>query len=109
MEVASSEECDQMVMLDTGAGVSVCPKNCFEFCPITPMDEDHTLKTASGSSIKSFGQRNVKFYFANVGKITVKFIVASVTRPLLSMKDLVGNNCSVLLSGQNSFINVQGR
>ena len=96
-------------MLDTGAGVSVAPKFCFKNFPMKVTGASYELRTASGAPITVFGEKDVTFYFRTLGSIMIRFIIAEVTRPLLSMKDLLDQGCTVLLNGHESVLNLEGR
>ena len=93
----------------TGAYVSICPKSFATECPVGALEmEDCTLTTVTGQDIKIFGQKDVPFKLGN-RTISLKFVVANITRPLIAANDLLKKGVSLHFGPGGSFIAFGGQ
>ena len=75
------EELCELIMIDCGASVHVCPPNHGQENGIRKSSKTRPLLTASGTEMKQHGVRQVS-YDTEIGKITTDFRVLDVRRPI---------------------------
>ena len=49
-----------MILVDTGAELSVAPRSFADFIQLSPLEDDLELRTADGRAIETFGTRTVQ-------------------------------------------------
>ena len=89
-------------LIDSGSSATVCGPQHFPDYPIVP-SESLALNRASGNPLKHYGQKEVRFV-AEVGQnVSIKFDVANVVRPIVSVGKLQQDGKEVVF-GKNSYI-----
>lgn len=83
-------------LVDTGARVSVYPASGHD---TRSRPSDMLLQAANGSTIHSYGERNLRLSF-NRQHYQWRFIIADVTQPLLGADFLCANSLMVDVKGQ---------
>ena len=71
------EELCELIMIDTGASVHVCPPDHGQENGLRKSSETRPLLTAAGAKVKQHGMRQVS-YDTEVGKITTDYRVLDV-------------------------------
>ena len=90
------------ILIDSGSSATVCGPQHFPDYPIVP-SECLTLYEPSGKSLRHYGQKEVKFVAEDGQKVTIKFDVANVVRPIVSVGKLQQGGKEVVL-GKKSYI-----
>ena len=85
-----------MILVDTGAELSVAPRDFAGFLPLSPLEDDQKLRTADGRAIEAYGIRTVQLLSQGF-KITISFVIGEVERPLLGLGSLLKENLSLHL------------
>ncbi|CAK0903384.1 unnamed protein product [Prorocentrum cordatum] len=75
------------IMVDTGANKSACGPSDFPDYP-TMQDKRLEIKVANVTSLKHFGDKQVNLKTQNDDDISVRFHVAGVTQPILSVNSI---------------------
>ena len=76
------------IWLDSACFDHVCPP-WFGDTPIEPCDADHIIRSANGHQLKLYGTRTLELMLNNQKRVSVKFFVLDILRPLLSIPRLV--------------------
>ena len=85
-----------MILVDTGAELSVAPRSFADFIQLSPLEDDLELRTADGRAIETFGTRTVQLLSQGF-KITMSFVIGEVEQPLLGLGSLLKENLSLHL------------
>ena len=88
------EELCELIMIDSGASVRVCPPDYGQENGHRKSSETRPLLTASGAEMKQHGLRQVS-YDTEVGKITTDYRVLDVRRPIWSLGSMMDSGCDV--------------
>ena len=88
------EELCELIMIDGGASVHVCPPDHGQENGLRKSSETRPLLTASGAEMKQHGMRQVS-YDTEVGKITTDYRVLDVRRPIWSLGSMMVSGCDV--------------
>ena len=88
------EELCEVIMIDSGASVHVCPPDHGQEKGLRKSSEARPLLTASGAEMKQHGMRQVN-YDTEVGKITTDYRVLDVRRPIWSLASMMDSRCDV--------------
>ena len=72
-------------MIDSGAGVHVCPFEYAKEYPINPVDNHLQLVNADGSPIKCYGGRWVKYEIIPGRTLWIRYLVCDVTNAIWSV------------------------
>ena len=78
------EELCELIMIDSGASVHVCPPQHGQVNGLRKSTETRPLSTASGAEMKQHGKRQVS-HDTEVGKVTTDYRVLDVRRPIWSV------------------------
>ena len=74
------------VAVDSGACAHVTPKSVFSMEAV--LNTGPTFYAANGSPIQNYGTQDVNAVLDNDAKINIKFSVADIARPLLSVYEI---------------------
>ena len=85
-----------MILVDTGAAISVAPRDFADFIQLSPLEDDLELRTADGRAIETYGIRTVQLLSQGF-KITMNFVIGEVEKPLLGLGSLLKENLSLHL------------
>ena len=85
-----------MILVDTGAELSVAPRRFADFIQLSPLEDDLELRTADGRAIETYGIRTVQLLSQGF-KITMNFVIGEVEKPLLGLGSLLKENLSLHL------------
>ncbi len=77
-----------LLIIDSGAFMHVAPKNFAENFPLEPC-APASIVGANGSTIESYGIRQVRVTTMDGAHTKITFRIMSVTRPILSVSRLV--------------------
>ena len=89
------------ILIDSGSSATVCGPQHFPDYPIVP-SESLALNCASGNPLKHYGQKEVSFVAEDGQNVNIKFHIANVVRPIVSVGKLQDGKEVVL--GKNSYI-----
>jgi len=94
------------LMMDSGAGVCVCPLAYAEDCPLLPVSEEEKppLRNVSGGRVTVYGKREVKYLLSPTIILTVLFWVCQVHAPLLSVDALCKKGLTTTFTGTDSWL-----
>ena len=101
-EEESTESFDQekwMILVDTGAELSVAPWAFASQVMLSPAPKDLQLRNADGRAIQIFGLRTLQLLSQGVS-FTMTFVIAAVEAPLLGLESLLRENMCLQLDGQ---------
>ena len=101
-EEESTESFDQekwMILVDTGAELSVAPWAFASQVMLSPAPEDLQLRNADGRAIQIFGLKTLQLFSQGVS-FTMTFVIAAVEAPLLGLESLLRENMCLHLDGQ---------
>ena len=90
----SIEELCELIMIDSGASVHLCPPEHGQENGLRKSNETRPLLTASGAEMTQHGMRQVS-YDTEVGKVTTDYRVFDVRRPILSLRSMMDSGCDV--------------
>ena len=90
--------------LDSGAADHVCPRKMFPSLKAKDTSSNRHFVTANGARVKDEGEKNIQFTAAGGAHRNIKFRMANVVKPLISIGKIVSNGCSVHLSGSDPHI-----
>ena len=90
------------ILIDSGSSATVCGPQHFPDYPIVP-SECLTLYEPSGKPLRHYGQKDVNFFAEDGQKVTIKFDVANVVRPIVGVGKLEKSGKEVVL-GKKSYI-----
>ena len=88
------EELCELIMIDSGASVHVCPPEHVQENGLRKSSETEPLLTASGAEMTQHGMRQVS-YDTEVGKVTADYRVLDVRRPISSLGLMMDSGCDV--------------
>ena len=88
-ESFDQERC--MILVDTGAELSVAPWAFASQAELSPAPPDLQLRNADGKAIQIFGLRTLQLFSQGVS-FTMTFVIASVETPLLGLGSLLQEN-----------------
>ena len=84
------------ILIDTGAELSVAPKDFAASIQLSPCNQDLQLRTANGRAIRIFGVRTVQLLTSGFS-FSMTFVIADVQTPLLGLGSLLDSNLSLQL------------
>ena len=84
------------ILIDTGAELSVAPRDFAAEIQLSPLHQDLELRTANGEAIETFGLRTV-LLLSQGFSFTMSFVIADVQQPLLGLGSLLNANLSLQL------------
>ena len=87
------------ILIDTGAAISVAPKDFASQVELSPLEGTLQLRTITGKAIEAFGRRTVQLVGSELN-LCVSFVIAEVDQALIGMDILIANQLSLL---SNSF------
>ena len=97
-----------LAMLDSGAYTHCCPPSFRPDIELLPPNSDLKLNAANGSLLKIYGRKMVpvllKSTTGEILKVTIRFVVTDVTKPILSVPVLKESGYDVTFSNKGSFI-----
>ena len=88
------EELCELIMIDSGASVHVCPLDHGQEIGLRKLSETRPLLTASGAELKQYGMRKVS-HDTEDGKVTTDYRVLDVIRPIWSLGSMMDSGCDV--------------
>ena len=97
------EELCELIMIDSGASVHVCPPDHGQENGLRKSSETRPLLTASAAEMKQHGMRQVS-HDTEVGKITTDYRVLDVRRPIWSLGSMMDSGCDVHFTKNRSWI-----
>ena len=83
------------ILIDTGAAISVAPKDFASQTELSPLEGTFQLKTITGNAIEAFGKRTVQLVGPEL-PLCVSFVIADVAQPLIGMDILIANQLSLI-------------
>ena len=83
------------ILIDTGAAISVAPKDFASQAELSPLESTLQLRTITGKAIKAFGRRTVQLVGSELN-LCVSFVIAEVDQALIGMDILIANRLSLL-------------
>ena len=90
------------ILIDSGGSATLCDPQHFPDYPMVP-SECLTLCEPTGKPLRHYGQKDVNFFAEDGQKVTIKFDVANVVRPIVSVGKLQKSGKEVVL-GKKSYI-----
>ena len=87
----------QKILIDTGAELSVAPKDFAAEIQLCPFQGDLELRTADGRAIEIFGVRTVQLLTSGFS-FSMSFVIASVSQPLIGLGSLLNSNLCMQLN-----------
>ena len=102
------EELCELIMVDSGASVHVCPPDHGRENGLRRSSETRPLVTASGAEMKQYGMRRVSCD-TEVGKITTDYRVLDVRRPIWSLGSMIDSGCDVHFTKNRCWISNDGK
>ena len=103
-----NDGCDYL-LADSGAHVHVCPKGYATGCDLVENVGDLNLATATGEPIKTYGRRSIRYMMGDRVTVEIPFIVADVTKPIISIMRLVGAVFITRFEKNKSYLEKDGR
>jgi hypothetical protein len=117
-EITINAQCDVEInwevrnhpMMDSGAGVWVCPLAYADENPLLPVTEDEKppLRNVSGGRVTVYGKREVKYLLSPTIILTVLYLVCQVHAPLLSVDALCKKGLTTTFIDNGSWLYKQG-
>ena len=97
-----------MILVDTGAELSVAPRDFAAQLQLDPL-EGTELRTADGRAIKTFGRKTVELTTLGFS-FTMPFVIADVETPLLGFSSMLEQNLCLQMDCQlgHSLVNTHG-
>ena len=95
-------------MVDSGAGVSVCPPSWCSRFPIIQTAQTFNLTAANGQKMTHHGVRPVTLHADEHTSFQVNFIVTDCTKPILSVSQLQNRGNTVTFTPQSGHISLPG-
>ena len=83
------------ILIDTGAAISVAPKDFASQAELSPLESTLQLRTITGKAIEAFGRRTVQLVGSELN-LCVSFVIAEVDQALIGMDILIANRLSLL-------------
>eukprot|EP00972_Heterocapsa_arctica_P104242 15363571-Heterocapsa_arctica.AAC.1 len=77
-------EAGVLLMIDSGACVSTCPKTWCEWLELKAISETPRAVTATGSPLVIYGTRTIRCTTWHGGEFELDFVVSDVTRPIVA-------------------------
>ena len=90
------------ILIDTGAAISVAPKDFASQTELSPLEGTFQLKTITGNAIQAFGRRTVQLVGPEL-TLCVSFVIADVTQPLIGMDILIANQLSLITNNLHEY------
>ena len=87
----------QKILIDTGAELSVAPKDFAAEIQLCPFQGDLELRNADGRAIDIFGVRTVQLLTSGFS-FSMSFVIASVSQPLIGLGSLLNSNLCMQLN-----------
>ena len=87
----------QKILIDTGAELSVAPKDFAATIQLSPAKSDLELRAADGRRIKIFGVRTVQLLTPGFS-FSMSFVIADVSQALIGMGSLMNSNLCMQLN-----------
>ena len=95
---ANVDRYDNRMLIDSGAAVHVCPPDYETEYPTHPLNNDGTdisLSTATSIPLKTYGYKLVLYELVPNYYVWVKYVIANVHMPIISVPMLTANNIEV--------------
>ena len=83
------------ILIDTGAAISVAPKDFASQAELSPLESTLQLRTINGKAIEAYGRRTVQLVGSQLN-LCVSFVIAEVDQALIGMDILIANQLSLL-------------
>eukprot|EP00972_Heterocapsa_arctica_P032364 4770603-Heterocapsa_arctica.AAC.1 len=77
-----SSDAGVLLMIDSGACMSTCPRTWCSWSPIQPLVNTPRAVTATGSPLTVYGARRVRCRSWHGLEFELEFVVSDVTRPI---------------------------
>ena len=106
--VAEANEGKGMLLVDSGAAVHVCPR-WYVGSRSIEKSERLDLRSANGEPIVSYGAVEVPVQCSRDVVARIKFNVADVAKPILSVSKLIEKGYNVCFAGDKSYIERNGK
>ena len=90
------------ILIDTGAAISVAPKDFASQSELSPVEGTFQLRTITGNAIKAYGRRLVQLVGPELC-LCVSFVIADVAQPLLGMDILIANQLSLVTNNLHEY------
>ena len=103
-----AEELCELIMIDSGASVHVCPPDHGPEKGLREASESRPLLTASGAEMEQHGMRQVS-YDTEVGKVPTDYRVLDVRRPIWSLESMTDSSCDVHFTKNRCWISKDDR
>ena len=87
----------QKILIDTGAELSVAPKDFAAMIQLSPAKNDLELRAADGRRIKIFGVKQVQLLTPGFS-FSMSFVIADVSQALIGMGSLMNSNLCMQLN-----------
>ncbi len=100
--------CDYL-LADSGAHVHVCPKDYATDYDLVENVNDLNLATATGEPIKTYGRRSVEHMKDDRVTVEIPFIVADVTKPIISIMRLGEAGFTTHFEKNTSYLEKDGK
>ncbi len=94
-------------VMDSGAGVSVAPREMCTHIPLTPSEgsrRGQTFTAASGHKVHNEGQRSVQGLTEDGSPVSMQYQVAKVTRPLNAVSKICDRGNVVVFTARGGTI-----
>ena len=90
------------ILIDTGAALSVAPKDFASQIQLSPLESTLQLKTITGKAIEAFGRRTVQLVGSEMN-LCVSFVIADVAQALIGMDILIANQLSLITNNLHEY------
>ena len=90
------------ILIDTGAAISVAPKDFASQSELSPLEGTFQLRTITGNAIRAYGRRLVQLVGPELC-LCVSFVIADVAQPLLGMDILIANQLSLITNNLHEY------
>ena len=96
------------LLFDSGAAVHVCPLDYATQTPLCTNGNKPSLRTVTGETITVHGTRTVHYQMDGRSTITVTYVVADVSMPVLAVSRLLRLGYATVLAKGNSYLQPGG-
>ena len=90
------------ILIDTGAAISVAPKDFASQAELSPLEGTLQLRTITGNAIEAFGRRTVQLVGSELN-LCVSFVIAEVDQALIGMDILIANQLSLITNSLHEY------
>ena len=90
------------ILIDTGAAISVAPKDFASQAELSPLESTLQLRTITGTAIRAFGRRTVQLVGSELN-LCVSFVIAEVDQALIGMDILIANQLSLITNSLHEY------